>query len=432
MVFKFSGVVFATVVTLAACAQPALAQVPVSSVSASASAFAQPQSSPAEAQMLGFAQAVQAAMLLAAPAILAQAYSTEWADRAKANRLKFFDAPELSVGHSSDALVGTGGKRVWELGVSAAWMPPALKSATAGLLGAEQAAWRVELGATQHRVQGELLEILSNFELAQLDAEAADAKAAQALALAQDVARRVKAGDAPQLDMLVMQAAVAQAGSAQRLAQSTLLSLLSHWRSKTGLSQWVALPTAPQATVPGETQHPLLRAASAAHAVALQRVALAQAERKEPMRYSAGFSRERGAFGESAASTWRVGISIPLQSDLRTQPKLSTAAREATAAELAHAAAQRDVRQHIEQAAMPLQAARVLAKALGEVASAQSQANEMVQRAYRLGERDLQARIKSDGERMDAVAAAQRQAALVGALQLKWLHAQGLAFIGEN
>jgi hypothetical protein len=54
-----------------------------------------------------------------------------------------------------------------------------------------------------------------------------------------------------------------------------------------------------------------------------------------------------------------------------------------------------------------------------------------MRRAYRLGERDLQTRIKSDGERMDAQAAADRQAALVNTLQLKRLHAQGVALIGD-
>ncbi len=394
-----------------------------------ASAAAQAQPVPTAVR---FSQALDAAFALAAPAKAAQAQQGDWAARAAASRLRFLNSPELSLGHTSDGLVGAGGKRVWELGVSAALSPANLQSAQQQQIGAEERHWQLEQAALKHRLQGELLELLAQAELARWEAKATEAKVAHWQALAAEVDRRVNAGDAPRLDAIVLEAAVLQAQGASQQAQAAVAALLSAWRSKTGLGVWVPLPALPRALPPALAQlgldHPEAQAAAAALALAQARVGLAQAERKEPMRYSAGLARERDAFGATAATVWRVGVSIPLQLDVRSAPKASAAQRDEAAAEIAHQTTLRGLRQQAEQAGLALEAAQTLAKALGEVASAQDAANALVQRAYRLGERDLQARIKSDGERLDAAFAVQKQAAVVTNLELKRLHALGMVF----
>lgn len=387
-----------------------------------------------------FIQAVDAAYAIASSQRVADAQRSDWAARAAANQLRFAGSPELSAGHSSDALVGTGGRRMWELGISASLQPKALRAANHQLLLQEQAHWQREQDALRLKVQGELLELISQAELARFEVASATTRLTQWQALANEVDRRVSAGDAPRLDALLMHASVVQAKGVLQQVESALAALASQWRSKTDLMQWPPAPTLlkgnPAVAADWQADHAELAVSAAAWQLAQARVGVAQAERKEPPRYSIGATRERGAFGETAATTWSVGVSIPMQSDVRSQPKLSAALRDESAAEQFHRMNQRAVTELQAQAKLAFEAAGGLASALQQVATAQQEANALVQRAYKLGERDLQARIKSDGERIDAHAAAQRQLALTQMLRLKWLHAQGKlltqAMIGEK
>jgi cobalt-zinc-cadmium efflux system outer membrane protein len=118
-----------------------------------------------------------------------------------------------------------------------------------------------------------------------------------------------------------------------------------HWRSLTGLNA-----TPAWSEQPGTPDHPGLLAAQAQVRSAQMRLALTDADRRDPMELGVGLTRERAAAGAPGETTMRFALRIPFGGDTRNAAKLAAARAELDAAQAEADALQRQIEAERESA----------------------------------------------------------------------------------
>jgi outer membrane protein, heavy metal efflux system len=263
------------------------------------------------------------------------------------------------------------------------------------------------------KLAGNLRGLMADHAVAQLEHDLASRKVLESEQLASDIERRLRAGDVARLDALQAQANTVQAKGQAAQALALKQRLLAQWTAATGLSQIAPLPPAspdlPSATnaaIP--PQHPGLLAARAQLALAQAKLRLSETDTRDPMELALGITRERSAFGAAAESNLRVALRIPLGNDNRNMPRITAARTEVTHAQAELDTTERQLLLDISTAIGAVQTSQALYKTMQERAQIAAQSQSLITRAYSLGERDLQARLRADSERYEADLAAMR------------------------
>jgi cobalt-zinc-cadmium efflux system outer membrane protein len=343
-------------------------------------------------------QALDAAWALSPQARAAPHRAAEWQARTSAAQSLWSGPPSLSLAHRSDRLNANGGLREYEAEVEVPLWNPGVRGATQRQVESEYAAFDHQQTLARLQLAGEVREHAAQLKLAQIELRLSERKQTDAEVLSGDVARRVKAGDLPRMDLAVAQAAVNQAAAVVAGAKAARTRAQSQWQALTGLSA----PATPEAQSDPSGQHPAMLAAQTAVQAAQARLALAEADRRDPMAASLGLTREQSAFGAGATTQLRVALRIPLDTPHRNNPRLAAAL-----ADLATAQAEAD--QRARQTQGDQAAARAGADAARDaLVQAKSRARlgaevqTLVAKSFRLGESDLPARLRAENEKFDA------------------------------
>jgi cobalt-zinc-cadmium efflux system outer membrane protein len=324
---------------------------------------------------------------------------------------------------TTDRLNQNVGRDETALGISVAlWLPG--ERARAGALAhaqARSATSRVQ--AAQLRTAAQVREAYWAWQRTLIEHGLAAQQLHYAQLLAQDVSKRVRAGDLARADQHLADGGVAAAEVALAEAAGTLARAVQQLRALTGIVPQSAnvgtTPTAlgrePVAAIPAdpsawEASHPVL-AELLDSAEAAQRAAeLTQVQTRANPELRLTTSRERGLLGEDYQQSIALGIRIPLGSDSRNQARRATALADATEA-LAHLRAERDRLQGATAAARTvLQSTQILLDASLRRAQLARESRAFFQKAFALGEADLPTRLRVEREAMDA----ERQAARAG------------------
>src|SRR5699024_5305194 len=134
--------------------------------------------------------------------------------------------------------------------------------------------------------------------------ELASRKHDEALLLAQDVTRRVEAGDAARVDSLQAQSLVQQTSSTREQAQVALARLQNQWLALTGLAAAPSLDEAlPSGSLEVHPDHPVIQAAQTRVQAAQAKLQLSETDRRDPMAIGVGVMRERASFGSAAENS---------------------------------------------------------------------------------------------------------------------------------
>lgn len=285
-----------------------------------------------------------------------------------------------------------------EVELSAPIWSPRTRSATAGQVEADRAAFERQQALAKMRLASEIRELAAVTALARIEREVAERKLGEAGALAGDVERRVKVGESARIDLLQAQSVQRQAAAAQAQAESAVARALAQWRSLTGLPDVPALDES--ATAAGV--HPSIEAAQTQVGAARARLALTEADRRDPMEIGLGLARERPAGGGQAETSFRIALRVPLGSHGRNATKLAAARAELDAAEAELDAANRVATADRASAAAELQAARRGEALAVERERFAQEAQALIAKSYRLGESDLPTRLRADAERFEA------------------------------
>jgi outer membrane protein TolC len=210
-----------------------------------------------------------------------------------------------------------------------------------------------------------------------------------AAALGRDVARRVAAGDLARTDLLLAQSELLAARAAIAQAEGDERGALDAYAVLVGVR---TLPHDALENVPTNAtldRNPALVAAMERIAAARARLDLAQTVRRDSPTLSIVPRFDREVYGGDYRNTVRVGISIPLDTDVRNAPRIAAASTAYSEAQVAALS----TRRALEAAIARARSAADAAAARATIAESQRQVADenlaLIDRAFRLGERGL-------------------------------------------
>lgn len=312
-------------------------------------------------------------------------------------------SPNAVLSQRSDRFNNNGGFREVEAELELPIWSPGVRGAAQRELAAQRLAFETQQLLARLKLAAEVREAAAGLALAHTERELTTRKYSEALTLAQDVERRVKAGDSARVDGLQAQSLVQQAASSQQQAEVGLARLQNQWLALTGLTAAPLLDEAlPPANAAIGAGHPAIEAAQTRVQSAQAKLALSEADKRDPMAIGVGVTRERATFGAAGETSLRLALKIPFGTDNRNTPRIAAARAELDDAQAEFDTVQRQTRGELASALAEVDAARRTQASMAERARLSSEVQDLVAKAYRLGEANLPTRLRTDSEKFDA------------------------------
>lgn len=298
-------------------------------------------------------------------------------------------APAVILGHRGDQLNSNAGKREWEAGIAMPiWLPgqrDALqRQAQAGKDGLE-----ANIRALRLKLAGELREAIWQVHQAEAQTRLDEERALTAKKLAEDVARRVRAGELAKTDLNLAQNEWRTAQAAFLHSRNRQLQAQQAYATLTGMT---ALPDGVSEIAqakPLPDDHPLLEEARLAIEAAQARVRVAMNSRRDSPEVELSTRRERGNLNDPYASTVAISLRLPLSTDARNLPRSSAAQTALTGAHSGYARVRLTLEYHGQQAEQALQAADQVLDLARQQRAAARENLDLIQKSFSLGESDL-------------------------------------------
>ncbi len=338
--------------------------------------------------------------------------------------------PALQLSHRNDRWQRNAGQQETEIGLAWPLWLPGQRAARGAVADAAVAAADLAQAAARLRVAGEVREAAWVTNALQAELQQTDALLRSLQSLAEDVERRVRAGDTARADALAARAELLGAATQQTEVRQRLAQAQGQWKLLTGLetladAQEVPRPTG-AATAGALASHPELRFAALATEHARKRVELAQASHRDPPELSLGFRQDTPGRGASSQNSIAIGLRLPFGTDDRNQPLQAAALSEL---DLAQAREQR-LRDRLEtdiSAALAAQAA-IEQQLLGERdrAALLRERAQLIDKSFRAGESSLPDLLRALSAAAQAEASLARQQAALGLARARTHQASGL------
>ena len=351
-------------------------------------------------------QALEAAWQLTAQPRAEVNRRSELAAKDKAASSWISGEPVAGIAYRTDRLNRNDGFREYEAEIELPLWNSGVRAATQADISAQRRNLDVQLALSKLKLAGELRAIAAGAAIAQVELDLNKRKLADADALAQDLGRRVKAGENAPIDGLYAQALVVQAQAAIAQAQGQLVRLERQWLSMTGLVAVSALdevlPGAALGAAPALDAHPAQRLALAQLDSARAKLSLARADTRDPMALGIGIASERAAYGSANETKLRIALRIPLGGENRNAPRLSAAQAEFDVAQAELDAAQRLLPAEIAISANELRIAQLSQVAAQQRLRLSTEVQTLITKSWRLGDSDLPTRLRADNEQFEA------------------------------
>ncbi len=252
------------------------------------------------------------------------------AHRFAADRL-FPGMPALGLGQRE----GESGKREFELELSTPLWLPGQRQASLALADARIEENAAAYAARRWALAGELRNLLAAARAAKAEVDLARARLENDRQLADEVARRVAAGDLARADSLLARGELLASESAVLEADSRLTRALRDYRVLTGLAalpgdavEALATPSAGLATgLANEAlqQHPALAAARRNVELARANLELTRRTRRDAPELGVQVQTARDVPGADYQNSVRFGLRIPFSGEARNRPLLAAA-----------------------------------------------------------------------------------------------------------
>lgn len=343
------------------------------------------------------------------PTAQAQSFRTaELAARVKAANAWMPAPPSIGLSERSDRLNRKAGSREVEAELSVPLWLPGQRQRESAVAAADQDLQRHALDSAKWKLAGEVREAYWQVRSSEAERSAAVRRLDDAVALAADVERRLKAGDLARTDF--NQAKVAE-HTARSTASEAEVRTARAFQAFTALTSQETLPAgdeAPAANAPPLTEHPALRQLDRIALTADARVRLANGTRRDNPELTLAYRRERSSSTEAYGGSVTLGIRIPLATDARNEPKVAAANAEHIEARTAYARLKDQLQAELlasQRELLQARAALVLAEERQRLAAENDQ---LLGKAFSLGETDLATRLRTAAERYAADADATR------------------------
>lgn len=336
--------------------------------------------------------------------------------------------PTLELSHRDDRLHGNAGRRETEIALAVPLWLPGQRAARAGTADAAAAQAQAAEQVARLRLAGELREAAWQLAGLQADVAQADAQALSLRQLADDVQRRVRAGDLARADSLAAQAEHLAATAAVADARQRLLSARARWTLLTGLTAWPDLPGAaiPVAAALDVAGHPEWQWASQSTELAQRRLDLVRHARRDAPELTLGLRQDMPGRGEAAQGSLVVGLRLPFGTDDRNQPREAAALSELDIAQT-HAQRLRErLDSDIAAARASLQSAQTQHDAETARARLLRERAALIDTSFRAGETPLPDLLRALAAAAQADSAVARQTAALGLARARLHQALGL------
>ena len=337
--------------------------------------------------------------------------------------------PSLELSHRDDRLQRNAGRRETEIGISVPLWLPGQRAARLGTAEAAVAQALAAEKAARLRLAGELRE--TAWQVVALDAEVtqADTQATALQQLADDVERRVRAGDLARADALAAQADRLAAFALQSDGRQRLYAARARWTLLTGLAaapEPTAETIAEGVSAATTEAHPDLQLARQSSALARKRAELMRVSRRDAPELTVGVRQDVPGRAEASQGSLVVGLRLPFGTDDRNRPLEAAALAELDVAETlelrlrerldSEIAAAREARRSAEA---QLDAETARAGLLRERAS-------LIDKSFRVGETPLPDLLRALAAAAQADSAVARQTAALGLARARLQQAFGV------
>jgi outer membrane protein, heavy metal efflux system len=317
--------------------------------------------------------------------------------------------PVVTIAHRTDLIDKNQGLREYEAEIELPLWTASVRRATLAEVTAQKSGFDDQAALAKLKLAGELRALSANAATAEIEKGLAQRKRLDADALVKDLERRVKAGENARVDLLQAQVLTQQAQVAWVQADSQLVRLHQQWRGLTGLADIAPLDdvlTEQYASQEQQTSalqsHPAQRFAQTQIKNAQAKLALAEADKRDPLSLGVGIARERAAFGVAAETTARIALRVPLGGDNRNAARNAAARAELDAAQAEADTVARQLPTELAVAQADLRAARQTETAANERARLSSEVQALFTKSWRLGDSDLPTRLRADNEQFEA------------------------------
>lgn len=337
-------------------------------------------------------------------------------------------APALDLSHRADRLPGRGGGRETELGVSVPLWLPSQKAARAGTAEALAAQALAAEQAARLRLAGELREAAWQVAAQRAELHEADTQSGVMRQLAEDVERRVRAGDLAPADSLAAQAEQLAATAALADARQRLQAALARWTLLTGQT---ALPDLSAAADLGVAEadparHPEQQLASLSTALARQRVELMRQSRRDAPELRVGVRQDSPGRGEPSQGSVLIGLRLPLGTDDRNQPLEAAALSDLDIAQAQELRLRERLDSDTSLARAALQSAQAQLDAENTRARVLRERATLIDKSFRAGETPLPDLLRALAAAAQADSAVARQTAALGLARARLQQTLGL------
>jgi len=349
------------------------------------------------------------------------------ADQAVADSL-WAAPPALHFSHRDDQLQNNGGRRETELGVTLPLWLSGQRDARAGVADAATAQAQGGERAARLRLAGELRETAWQLNAVQAETAQIEAQVAALARLANDVERRVRAGELARADLLAAQAEHLAASALLTDARQRLRVALARWTLLTGLSAVpeLTLTPTPLAAEGSPTPHPELLLASESTELAQRRVELMRRTRRDPPEVTVGVRRERDGRIEPAQGGVLVNLRLPFGNAARNRPLEAAAFAELDVAETQELRLRERLESDIASARDAERAAEVQLEAETVRARLLRERSTLIHKSFHVGEMSLPDLLRALAAAALAETTVARQTAALGLARARLQQALGV------
>lgn len=319
------------------------------------------------------------------------------------------EPPSLELSSKTDRLNRNDGSREYVAGVAVPLWLPGERVRSGALADAESRAVTSRVLSAQLRTAAAVRDAWWGWHRARGEQLLTQERLANARRIAEDVSRRVKAGDLARADQHQAEGALAGAEAAQAEADSALLAAARQVRALAGVTPVETATDTPetQPKLPSnlgttETTHPALAELLDRAEIARRSAELASVQTRNNPELLLATTRERGTFGDSYAQTVTIGVRIPFGSESRSRAKVGLARAEALEAEEQLRLERERLLADLEAADARVQAARSQLAAAEKRARLAGESRGFFEKSFRMGETDLPTRLRIELEAVEA------------------------------
>lgn len=345
--------------------------------------------------------------------------------------------PALELSHRDDRWQTSAGRRETEAGLAWPLWLAGQRSARGAVVDADLALAHTAVEAGRLHFAGLVREAAWGVAAQRAELDLAETQSRYMKGIADDVDRRVKAGDLAHADALAANAEMLAAHSELLATRQRLAAGLAQWTLLTGLE---AVPDTGKATEsPMATSaasqspplfeadaHPDARLAQLTVDLAHKRLHVVTTSRRDPPELMLRLRQDVSGQGETAQNSIGIGIRIPMGTDGRNQPLQAAALSEL---DVAQSKAQRTRERLVAQAALAQASVHTAQQQLETERSRASLLREraaLIDRSFKAGETPLPELLRAVSAATQAQAGLARHQAALGLARAQLQQALGI------